>query len=105
MWRFRQIVEGLEHIHEQNICHRDLKPANIFLMCAAEGDDEVKLGDFGLATEGRTETEEEGVGSSDGLVGTLLYVAPEAEHTSPGVKGDMFAAGVCTSGCLHLTLS
>lgn len=31
-WRlFRQILEGLSHIHLQGIIHRDLKPMNIFM--------------------------------------------------------------------------
>jgi translation initiation factor 2-alpha kinase 4 len=28
---FRQILEGLSHMHSRNFIHRDLKPANIFL--------------------------------------------------------------------------
>ena len=31
MATFRQIVEGLVHIHAQGMMHRDLKPSNIFL--------------------------------------------------------------------------
>ena len=32
MWRmFREIVEGLVHIHTQGMIHRDLKPVNIFI--------------------------------------------------------------------------
>lgn len=47
LWRlFREIVEGLAHIHQQGMIHRDLKPVNIFL----DVNDHVKIGDFGLAT-------------------------------------------------------
>jgi serine/threonine protein kinase len=47
MWRlFREMVEGLAHIHQQGMIHRDLKPVNIFL----DSNDHVKIGDFGLAT-------------------------------------------------------
>lgn len=47
IWRlFREIIEGLVHIHQQGMIHRDLKPVNIFL----DSNDHVKIGDFGLAT-------------------------------------------------------
>lgn len=47
LWRyFREIAEGLFHIHQQGIIHRDLKPVNIFL----DSRDQIKIGDFGLAT-------------------------------------------------------
>lgn len=47
LWRlFREIIEGLAHIHQQGMIHRDLKPVNIFL----DSNDHVKIGDFGLAT-------------------------------------------------------
>ncbi|KAJ3038504.1 hypothetical protein HK097_003155, partial [Rhizophlyctis rosea] len=42
---FVQIVEGLAHIHQQNVIHRDIKPENIFV----QDDFTVYLGDFGLA--------------------------------------------------------
>ena len=52
IWRlFRQIVEGLVHIHAQGMMHRDLKPSNIFL----DSNGDVKIGDFGLAVT-RTES-------------------------------------------------
>lgn len=47
---FRQVVQGLAHVHSRDIIHRDLKPANIF---ASLDDDGVvptfKIGDFGLS--------------------------------------------------------
>ena len=40
----------MQVLYENNIIHRDLKTANIFIH-----DDELKIGDFGFATEGITE--------------------------------------------------
>lgn len=41
---FRQIVEGLAHIHGHGIIHRDLTPNNIFF----DARNDIKIGDFGL---------------------------------------------------------
>ena len=43
----RQVLEGLKYIHRRGVIHRDLKPGNVFL----DGEGEVRIGDFGLATE------------------------------------------------------
>jgi cyclin-dependent kinase 12/13 len=42
---FKQIVEGVYHLHKNGIIHRDLKPDNILLNM----DKEVKITDFDLA--------------------------------------------------------
>ena len=66
VWRmFREIVEGLVHIHTQGMIHRDLKPSNI----AVNEDCELKILDFGLARP--TENE------MTGYVATRWYRAPE----------------------------
>jgi serine/threonine protein kinase len=83
MWKlFRQVVEGLNHIHAQGIIHRDLKPSNIFL----DSNGDVKIGDFGLAVSsgvnkslGLPEIEKIAVSLKDSLtigVGTPFYLAP-----------------------------
>ncbi|KPI92054.1 Eukaryotic translation initiation factor 2-alpha kinase 4 [Papilio xuthus] len=73
-WRlFREVLEGLAHVHARGMIHRDLKPANIFL----DSDDHVKIGDFGLATnislsrlsaEDKTKSQEEGDSALTGEV-------------------------------------
>ncbi|KAN0043141.1 hypothetical protein ACTA71_010778 [Dictyostelium dimigraforme] len=55
----RQIVEGLNHIHNQQIIHRDLNPANIFI----NNEQNVKIGDFGLATSGEPVSKSEDLNS------------------------------------------
>jgi serine/threonine protein kinase len=44
---FKQIVQGLSHVHKKGIVHRDLKPANIF--AAVDDSCVFKIGDFGLS--------------------------------------------------------
>ncbi|CAK8677764.1 unnamed protein product [Clavelina lepadiformis] len=108
MWRlFREILEGLVHVHQQGMIHRDLKPQNIFL----DRNDHVKIGDFGLATA-RTRDYETPVESLDevssksegadsgmtGVVGTALYVAPELQSVKKrslySQKVDIYSVGI-----------
>jgi serine/threonine-protein kinase HSL1, negative regulator of Swe1 kinase len=28
---YRQVLEGIEYLHESNVCHRDIKPSNILI--------------------------------------------------------------------------
>ena len=45
---FKQLVDGLAHIHEESLIHRDIKPDNIFIDKARMS---LKIGDFGLAKQ------------------------------------------------------
>ncbi|KAK4697319.1 hypothetical protein P7C71_g738, partial [Lecanoromycetidae sp. Uapishka_2] len=100
-WRlFRQIVQGLAHIHGLSIVHRDLKPENIFI----DSDGDVRIGDFGLARPGdyrtsatSTKPAREIFGSFTKDIGTASYVAPEVRSAGNGKyneKADMFSLGV-----------
>lgn len=42
-----QIIQAMIYIHSKNVIHRDIKPRNIFL----GNNNEIKVGDFGLATK------------------------------------------------------
>ncbi|KAJ1271678.1 hypothetical protein BS78_06G144600 [Paspalum vaginatum] len=99
---FRQIVEGLAHVHSQGIIHRDLTPSNIFF----DVRNDIKIGDFGLAKFLKLEqidhdqylpTEAIGVSmDGTGQVGTYFYTAPEVEQKWPQIneKVDMYSLGV-----------
>jgi len=43
---FKQLIDGLAHIHEEDLIHRDIKPVNIFIDKSRMS---LKIGDFGLA--------------------------------------------------------
>ena len=42
------MLKAVVYIHEKGLVHRDLKPSNIFF--SREGEDNLKVGDFGLVT-------------------------------------------------------
>ena len=88
---FIQICDGLSAAHQASIVHRDLKPDNLFLCEGIDGDFEVKVLDFGIATMVGQIREDE----ANKLLGTLRYMAPEqcrGEPTSP--QTDLYALGV-----------
>ncbi|KDN49243.1 kinase-like protein, partial [Tilletiaria anomala UBC 951] len=65
------------------ILHRDLKPENVFL----DGDQRVKLGDFGLSKEMQTDF-------TATYVGTPYYMSPElSEGKRYDTKSDIWALG------------
>src|SRR5580693_694014 len=71
-----QIAEALEEAHEHGVIHRDLKPGNI--MVTPKG--QAKVLDFGLAKLLRPAAETtatESFTETQGIAGTLPYMAPE----------------------------
>jgi eukaryotic translation initiation factor 2-alpha kinase 4 len=99
-WRiFRQILDGLSHVHKVGIIHRDLKPENIFM----DNDNNPRIGDFGLATSGtfafaiRVSDTTQIADSDTRNIGTTFYVAPELSNNSKvqyTSKVDMFSLGI-----------
>jgi len=88
-----QICGALEEAHARGIVHRDIKPANLMLMDRGGIPDFVKVLDFGLVKENAPE---ESLGTSRGtpLLGTPLYISPEA-ILSGAVDGraDLYSLG------------
>ena len=107
---FKQLIDGLQHCHQEGVCHRDLKPENLMIT-----DDKIlKITDFGLCNlkrGGPNGTGGGGTGFMNSVTcslfmrtqcGTPNFVAPEIvclddEHspgTYSGSKVDIWACGV-----------
>ncbi len=88
------VLDTLEAVHEESIVHRDLKPANIFLARSAEGDEVVKVLDFGISRV-LTPTPGTQLTTPGMAVGTPRYMAPEQAQCDPDVdrRADLYSVG------------
>lgn len=83
----RQICEGIEFVHRQNILHLDMKPENI--LCLTKAGNRIKIIDFGLARFYDPEKK------LQVLFGTPEFVAPEVVNFDQiGYGTDMWSIGV-----------
>ncbi|CCH62898.1 hypothetical protein TBLA_0I02400 [Henningerozyma blattae CBS 6284] len=121
-----ELLEGLSYLHQSGIVHRDIKPENILL----DFNGIIKYVDFGAARkiakdhtriasfskDGKDnkeskkiddtllETEEAGVGTGlYDMVGTPMYMAPEAISGSPN-KNKFGSDDVWSLGCVVLEM-
>ncbi|KAF4116111.1 myosin light chain kinase, smooth muscle [Onychostoma macrolepis] len=83
----RQILEGIQYMHQQNIVHLDLKPENI--VCVDRTGIQIKIIDFGLASKLDPNT------PVKVMHGTPEFVAPEVINYEPiCLATDMWSIGV-----------
>ena len=87
-----QVCGALGEAHALGLVHRDIKPANIVLTERIDEPDVVKVVDFGLA---RTLERSDGDTRADAILGTPLFLAPEAIKAPDSVDGrsDIYALG------------
>ncbi|MBX3190580.1 MAG: serine/threonine protein kinase [Labilithrix sp.] len=90
-----QLIVGVRDCHDAQIIHRDLKPSNIFLH--HDGFEEVvKIIDFGVARLREITGETGGLTSTNHLIGSMGYMAPEQfrDAKAVGFTADLYAIGV-----------
>ncbi len=90
-----QACKAMEEAHALGIVHRDLKPQNLFLTHRPDGTPLVKVLDFGISKL----TSVDGslsVTSSQSMMGSPLYMAPEQIRSSKNVdsRADIYSLGV-----------
>jgi serine/threonine-protein kinase len=87
----RQVLEALSEAHAVGLVHRDVKPANVILCERGGLSDVAKVVDFGLVKDLEASG---GITHDTTLVGTPLYLAPEAIRSSAiDARADLYSVG------------
>lgn len=84
---FRQLMQGVRHLHSRRIAHLDLSVEN----CVLDAQGVLKIIDFGLAREVPLDSP-----PLQGRVGKLHYMAPEVFAGVPydGMAADIYSCGI-----------
>lgn len=96
-----QMTRALAAAHSRGVVHRDLKPENVFLNQTEDGDEVVKIVDFGIAQLKGKDDEKAGgerkrrLTRTGMIFGTPEYMSPEqAAGRSVDLRSDIYGVGV-----------
>jgi WD40 repeat protein len=82
----KQVADALQCAHDARLIHRDIKPENMLLGRY----NEILLSDFGIAVMAHSSRSQ----STQDIIGTLTYMAPEQIVGKPRPASDQYALGV-----------
>ena len=82
----KQVADALQYAHDEKFIHRDIKPENMLIGRRSE----ILLSDFGIALIAQSTRMQ----STQEVVGTAYYMAPEQLQGKPRLASDQYALGV-----------
>jgi len=89
-----QVAKALVDAHSHGVVHRDLKPDNIIVVPLPDGDEHIKVLDFGLAKVWQGGENTTAVTKTGALTGTPAYMSPEQiVGESVDFRADLYALG------------
>ncbi len=90
----QQILSGLETVHKKGIVHRDLKPENLMLVTEEDGEEVIKILDFGISKV-LSGAEDLSLTAAGMVVGSPLYMSPEQASGMADVdhQTDIYSTG------------
>jgi serine/threonine-protein kinase len=89
----KHIARGLREAHKQGVVHRDLKPSNIMLCASEDGEENVKILDFGLVKVLSDDSEE--LTQQGAFLGSPRFMSPEQiSHGKVDLRTDVYSLGV-----------
>jgi eukaryotic-like serine/threonine-protein kinase len=94
LYLLEQVCESLAEAHAAGLVHRDIKPSNIYVCRVGLHHDFVKVLDFGIAKDHRSDGDTL-ITIQHHVVGTPAYIAPEAVLGDSPVdcRADIYALG------------
>jgi serine/threonine protein kinase len=96
-----QVAKALVDAHDKHIVHRDLKPHNIIVRTLPDGEEHVKVLDFGIAKVLHRDSSR-GLTETGATLGTPGYMSPEQALGKPiDFRADLYSLGCI----LHETLT
>ncbi|HAM35108.1 MAG TPA: hypothetical protein DEB40_10525 [Elusimicrobia bacterium] len=92
----KPVCAALEFAHQRRVVHRDLKPSNI--MITEQG--VVKVMDFGISRRLKDTLQaaaggQRGFETTNSVLGTPYYMAPEQENGAVRPESDIYSLGTC----------